>query len=275
MKRSTQKPAAGPVKRRARPERGASSLTRRDGPARLADALLLRILRGDYPPGTRLPPERQLAADLGVDRTTLRMALGQLARMNLVTARHGSGIEVNDFRERGGLDVLAALFSLDDLPLEGSFMVEAVDFWLEMFSLTTAKALIRMSLDDLRRLEKLLDGASAVVDQPEPLAAALIELTDELARLSGSVLFRMLNTSTRSLVRRVALLLLERVDLAPCLAEMKQGVRAAALARPAEDEVRAGLLTLLRGLTAPLRERLLFGAPPEPAPTPKPKGRRR
>jgi DNA-binding FadR family transcriptional regulator len=262
MKRSTQKPA---------------SAIRRDGPARLADVLVLRILRGDHAPGTRLPPERQLAEDLGVDRTTLRMALGQLARMNLVTAHHGSGIEVNDFRERGGLDVLAALFSLDDLPLEGSFIVEAVDFWLEMFSLTTAKAMTRMTLDDLRRLEKLLDRASEVAAEPEPLAAALIELTDELARLSGSVLFRMLNTSTRSLLRRVTLLLLEQVDLAPCLAEMKQGVRAAALARPAEEEVRAGLLALLRGVTGPLRERLLFGGPPEPAPRPtlRTRGRRR
>ncbi len=265
MKRSTQKPAAGAARKRARPA-VSSAGTRRDGPGRLADDLLLRILRGDHPPGTRLPPERQLAGELGVDRTTLRMALGQLARMNLVTARHGSGIEVNDFRERGGLDVLAALFSLDDLPLEGSFMVEAVDFWLEMFSLTTAKAMTRMSLEDLRRIEKLLDRASAVAGEPEPLAAALVDLTDELARLSGSVLFRMLNTSTRSLLRRVTLLLLERVDLAPFLAEMKQSVRSAALARPAEEEVRSGLLALLRALTGPLRERLLFGAPPEPAP---------
>ena len=277
MKRSTQKPKAARPAAAAR----AGASVRRDGPGRLADDILLRILRGDYPPGTRLPPERQLAGELGVDRTTLRMALGQLARMNLVTARHGSGIEVNDFRERGGLDVLAALFSLDDLPLEGSFMVEAVDFWLEMFSLTTAKAMTRMSLDDLRRIEKLLDRASAVAGQPEPLAAALIDLTDELARLSGSVLFRMLNTSTRSLLRRVTLLLLERVDLGPCLAEMKQSVRSAALARPAEEEVRSGLLAILRPLTGALRERLLFGEPPASPPprrnptTTRPKGTRK
>jgi GntR family transcriptional regulator, transcriptional repressor for pyruvate dehydrogenase complex len=274
VKRSTQKPTTGSARRRAAAVSAAGN--KRDGPGRLADALLVRILRGDHPPGARLPPERQLAGELGVDRTTLRMALGQLARMNLITARHGSGIEVNDFRERGGLDVLAALFSLDDLPLEGSFMVEAVDFWLEMFSLTTAKAMTRMTLDDLRRIEKLLDRASAVVAEPEPLAAALIDLTDELARLSGSVLFRMLNTSTRSLLRRVTLLLLEQVDLAPCLRDVKQSVRSAALARPAEEEVRAGLLALLRGLTGPLRERLLFGDPPQAArPTARQKGRRR
>ena len=103
----------------------------RGSPERLADKLMPRIFRGDYPPGSRLPAERHLARELGVDRTTLRMALKQLARMGLLQARHGSGIEVNDYRLTGGLDVLAAMFSLDELPLEGSFIVEALDFWLE------------------------------------------------------------------------------------------------------------------------------------------------
>ncbi len=42
---------------------------------KLAEALR----RGVYPPGTRLPGERDLASQLGVSRSTLRQALGQLA----------------------------------------------------------------------------------------------------------------------------------------------------------------------------------------------------
>src|SRR5262245_23648563 len=86
-------------------------LAGKGSPERLADTLMLRIFRGDFPPGRRLPPERQLAADLGVDRTTLRMAVKQLGRMGLVVARHGSGIVVSDYRLTGGLDVLAAMFA--------------------------------------------------------------------------------------------------------------------------------------------------------------------
>jgi DNA-binding FadR family transcriptional regulator len=252
-----------------------SSGTPRGSPERLADQLLTRILRGDYAPGTRLPPERQLAEALGVDRTTLRMAVKQLGRMNLVTALHGSGIEVHDYRERGGLDVLAALFSLDDLPLEGSFIVEGLDFWLEMFSLIAAKAVVRMSLDDLRRIERLLDDASASVGDAAALAGALIRLNDEMARLSGSILFRMLNTSTRALVRRVILLLWETTDVAPSLDEMKRALRSAALARPAEEEVRREVHRILYQLTAKLRERLLFGAPLEAPPPRKARGRKK
>lgn len=47
----------------------------REAYAHLADALR----RGIYPEGTRLPGERDLAAQLGVSRTTLRQALGRLA----------------------------------------------------------------------------------------------------------------------------------------------------------------------------------------------------
>lgn len=258
MKRSTQKRGAA-----GRP-RAAAASGGKGSPERLADRLLVRILTGGYPPGTRLPPERQLAVELGVDRTTLRMALKQLGRMNLITARHGSGIAVNDFREKAGLEVLAAFFSLDDIPLEGTFIVEALDFWLEMDSMIVAKAVVRMSLDDLRRVEQMLDDALAARDDAGRLADALSALTDEIARLSGSVLFRMLNTSTRSLMRRVILLLQDTVDVGPALEAMKRALRAAAVARPSEEEIRRGALEVLRGLTGKLRERLLF-APPPPA----------
>src|SRR5215831_17617784 len=130
---------------------------------------MTRIFRGDYPAGTHLPAERVLAAQLKTDRTTLRMATKQLQRMNLVTAHHGSGIEVNDWRRTGGLDVIAALFSLEEVPLEGSFVVEALDFWLEVFSVTCAKAIVRMSLADMREIESHMDAAIEAGNDTEAL----------------------------------------------------------------------------------------------------------
>jgi DNA-binding GntR family transcriptional regulator len=43
-----------------------------------------RINRGDLPPGTRLPPERQLALQLGVHRSTVTVAYDELAADGLV-----------------------------------------------------------------------------------------------------------------------------------------------------------------------------------------------
>lgn len=45
-------------------------------------------------PGDRLPPERQLAVELGVSRSTLREGLRRLIDLGIVEARQGSGTYV-------------------------------------------------------------------------------------------------------------------------------------------------------------------------------------
>ena len=59
--------------------------------ASLADRLVTAIAVGAYSPGERLPPERELAASLGVSRVTLREALRQVSELGLVEARRGRG----------------------------------------------------------------------------------------------------------------------------------------------------------------------------------------
>jgi GntR family transcriptional repressor for pyruvate dehydrogenase complex len=235
-----------------------STQDKRGSPEMLADALMSKIFRGEFPPASRLPAERQLAAQLGVDRTTLRMALKQLQRMNLLVARHGSGIEVNDYRVEGGLDVLAALFALDDVPLDGSLVLEALEFWQEGFSVTAAKAIARMSLDELRGIEALLDRSIASIGEIDAFLEAQLAIQDELARLSGSVMFRMLSNSTRSVRRRIMRLLPESMDMSASLDEMKRMLRLAVATRPGEAAIRDGLLGALRRQSAALRERILL-----------------
>ncbi len=66
-----------------------------------------RILTGTLRPGERLPSERALAIQLGVNRTTLRSALTRLATARLLQVRQGSGYVVQDFRAVGGLELLS------------------------------------------------------------------------------------------------------------------------------------------------------------------------
>jgi DNA-binding transcriptional MocR family regulator len=58
---------------------------------RLASALRAAIEAGEVGAGTRLPPERPLAAALGVSRTTVVLAYGRLREQGLATSRQGSG----------------------------------------------------------------------------------------------------------------------------------------------------------------------------------------
>ena len=53
----------------------------------------------DLPPGTRVPPERELTKELGVGRSTVREALNGLALMGVVDIRHGQGVFVAERKD--------------------------------------------------------------------------------------------------------------------------------------------------------------------------------
>src|ERR1700716_4300607 len=71
--------------------------------------LLEALLGGRYGAGEKLPTQRALAADLGVTMGSLREALKRLEQMGLIDVRHGDAMRVRDWREHGGLDVIAHL----------------------------------------------------------------------------------------------------------------------------------------------------------------------
>lgn len=62
----------------------------------VAEDIRKRISRGEYPPGSRLPPENDLARDYGVNRLTVRRALSELARVNVIRTVHGVGSFVQE-----------------------------------------------------------------------------------------------------------------------------------------------------------------------------------
>ena len=67
------------------------------------------ILAGRHPAGSCLPPERELAHEFGVNRTTLKHAFGRLVHAGLLETRHGVGTRVRDFLRLGGADLLPML----------------------------------------------------------------------------------------------------------------------------------------------------------------------
>src|SRR5882672_7526480 len=61
---------------------------------RIADLLSERIDQGVFPIGTLLPPERDLAQQLGVSRTSVREALIALEVAGKVSIRVGHGVQI-------------------------------------------------------------------------------------------------------------------------------------------------------------------------------------
>ena len=65
------------------------------------DDLRRRIVAGDFPVGTRIPSELELAELYGVSRRSVRTALAVLARRGLIEARRGAGWFVQPGQTQG------------------------------------------------------------------------------------------------------------------------------------------------------------------------------
>src|SRR5215468_3767464 len=68
---------------------------------RLAEIILAESRRAGLGSGSRLPTERQLAADLGVTRTTIRRALAVLEAEGRISREVGRGTFLRDARWAG------------------------------------------------------------------------------------------------------------------------------------------------------------------------------
>jgi GntR family transcriptional repressor for pyruvate dehydrogenase complex len=158
------------------------------------------ILDGKYPPGSKLPPERELSKRLGVNRASLREALKKLEHLGLVRIRQGDGTRVQNFMETGGIELVQHL-----LPLAGG-KPELIRDLLEfrrIFGREIARlAAARMAkdTDGLAKLRALADKADAATG-----ALELIEVDFDfyvaVAQASGNQVMLLLINTVRDGVR--------------------------------------------------------------------------
>jgi GntR family transcriptional repressor for pyruvate dehydrogenase complex len=116
------------------------------------------ILDGAFPPGSTLPPERELAEQLGVNRTSLRQGLARLQHMGLIEARHGSG---NVVRDPEGLTHPAVVEALVR-KLGPDFLVELLELRTAFGALIGRLAGERSTPDDTNALRDALETVEAV-----------------------------------------------------------------------------------------------------------------
>ena len=68
-----------------------------------------RILSGDLPQGTRLPPERELGEQMHVSRAVVNSGNTELARQGFLEVQPRQGTYVADYRRNGNMDTLMAI----------------------------------------------------------------------------------------------------------------------------------------------------------------------
>ena len=212
----------------------------------IAEQLRSLILNGQYPPGSKLPPERELSKRLRVNRASLREALKKLEHLGLVRIRQGDGTRVQNFMETGGIELVQHL-----LPLGGGRPELIRDllefrriFGRELAKLAAARS--SKDKDGLARLRAVADKADRAQS-----SADLFDLDFEfyvaIASLSGNQVMLLLINTVRDGVRGFIPLLANlaapgdsvRKHHRDLIAAIERGDSAGA-ARIAEDYLRLG-----------------------------------
>ena len=159
--------------------------------------LLEALLAGRYEPGEKLPTQRTLAGDLGVTMSSLREALKRLEQMGLIDVRHGDAMRVCDWREHGGLDVIAHLL-LRSGGLDAAVLADVLEARGMMLRELAALAARRRNAAQARRLAELAD---AIAQAPDAGAAQQLDFAffTELAQAAGNVVFILVLNAIRSL----------------------------------------------------------------------------
>lgn len=191
----------------------AQKATARKGPAKakaskamdlthmLVSGLKEMIATGELQPGSKLPPERELAKQFGVNRASVRQALKALDVMGIVHQRVGDGTYLTQ-------DASTTLGA----PLDFLILVDGISFQ-ELFEARrivepelAARAAVRRSEEDMEDLQKAVAAMKANPDlDPEKLAELDLQFHEIIWHASGNrVCQRMFSSLHRALSRSLA-----------------------------------------------------------------------
>lgn len=169
----------------------AASLARR--PARLSviviNVLVERIVSGEYPPGSLLPPEPVLCQSFDVSRSVVREAVKALEEKGLARARQGHGTTITPPDEWNLLDpvVLDAAVRHDDaMPILDDLVEVRVALECQMVR-AAARRVTEADLDELRRFLQQLESE---IEDPARYSETDTLYHDCILRCSGDRLGR-------------------------------------------------------------------------------------
>ncbi|MFC5181055.1 FadR/GntR family transcriptional regulator [Actinomadura harenae] len=236
---------------------GFSPVERTSVASAVFDQIAARILDGTLPVGERLPAERALTEEFGVNRQALREALQRLDQLGLVEIRHGGATRVRDFRRSAGLDVLPRLFLGADGGIDATIVRSVMEMRTAIGADAASLAAGRASTEVRAALHGVLADLDALVagggaDDAAGLAAIDVRFWDLLVEASGNVCYRLslnvLRDACRPVEALVDLLIVdERRDVPAhrdliAAVEAGDGERARARAAALLDQGRAAVL---------------------------------
>jgi GntR family transcriptional regulator, transcriptional repressor for pyruvate dehydrogenase complex len=212
----------------------------------IVEQLRSLILTGEYTPGSKLPPERELAKQLGVNRASLREALKKLEHLGLVRIRQGDGTRIENFMETAGIELIAHL-----IPIAAGANPDIIRDVLEfrqIFGCEVARlAAERAGAEELERMREIAEKAKASELGADELLQLDFDFYVVLAQAARNRVMALLINTVRNAVHSYAPLMVHLNGPAEEVLEQHRALIAAieardpvAAAAAAEAHLRAG-----------------------------------
>jgi len=152
--------------------------------AQIADQIRSSILSGEFSPGDKLPPERELAEMFGVSRPSVREALNILSAAGLVMSYQGGGTVVLSLVEPSGGNPLSEL-----IRSEQERALDVIEVRKGMESWTAFYAAQRALPVDIRRMEEIINGMERNLDGLRPSEDLDANLHIVIARATHNIVW--------------------------------------------------------------------------------------
>ena len=156
------------------------------------------IKREDLKPGERLPPERELAKQLGISRPSLRAGLSSLISMGVLQSRQGAGTFIVDGPPALDSEPLRLLAQLHGFSFEHMFETRSV---LEVGAAGLAAE--RATGEQLATMSEQIADMYAALSDPQQFLVHDVAFHRAVASASG-------NPTLATLVEMVSAILYER-----------------------------------------------------------------
>jgi len=204
------------------------------------------ILTGRLAIGQKLPPERELALQLGVSRPVVHEGLVELAAKGLVKLKPRAGAVVNDYRREGSLAVLESLINFQ----QGSLDPELLDSLIRVRALVeieTARLAAENRTDEhIREFREIVHAEeSACSRNIEEITRLDFEFHLTIGMASGNLVYPLLNNSFRPVYMNFTSLFFTAPEVIPETLRFHRGLLRAIIDRNPKQavEIMNGMLS--------------------------------
>lgn len=160
-----------------------------------------KIFSGELKPGDRLPPERELAAQLGISRGSVNQGILDMARIGFLRIVPRRGTFVADYVRNATPETLAAIMSYDSALVDSALFKDLMELRILIERECTRLACANLTPESLEMLQKRLEAVFAA--SAEDTADEVYLFHKCITEISGNAAYAIVFQSFEKMIRNL------------------------------------------------------------------------